>query len=203
MSKRRHWTTTDLRVLTEMYPNHSNAEIAQVLRRSVPAVLHRAIKAGLSKTPEHMAAYGGRFHARQVPWNKGARHAPPGSEPTRFKPGNRPHNWKPVGAERINPDGVLERKVADTGVKRTDWRPVKDLVWEAAHGPVPESHIIVCTNRSDIRAETLLCLTRAEHMARLSVHQEPGRASEAQRKRWAKQKATPFSKFIGLHLGQG
>ncbi|MEN1942689.1 HNH endonuclease signature motif containing protein [Luteimonas sp. MJ293] len=57
---------------------------------------------------------------------------------------------------------------------RRNWRPVRVLVWEAAHGPVPEGHVVrfkdgcASTNPDEITADKLECITRAENMKRNS-----------------------------------
>src|SRR5690606_20810484 len=108
-------------------------------------------------------------------WNKGKPHNPPGSEVGRFERGNKPWTWLPVGTERVEKDGILMRKVSDTGHRRKDWRPVHVLKWERYRGPVAEGHIVVFLNRDkrDFSIRNLACITRAENIQRNSVHRLP------------------------------
>ena len=176
----RPWTTAEERTLRELYPTALNAEIAELLGRTEAAVMQRAIKLGLRKPAEIVRARC-RLQPGHKTWNKGKKHNPAGSEVARFKPGHMPHNHKPVGSERVNSDGVLERKVTDTR-SRSDWRPVKDLIWEEHHGAIPPGHIVVTADRdkAHLCITNLLCITRAENMRRNSIHRTEGAASDMQ-----------------------
>lgn len=58
----------------------------------------------------------------------------PGCEKTWFKKGHVPHNYVPVGTEKVRPsNGYVWVKIAEP----KKWRMKHLLVWEAAHGPVP------------------------------------------------------------------
>jgi hypothetical protein len=99
---------------------------------------------------------------------------------TQFKDGSRPHTWVPVGSYRINGDGYLDRKVNDLpGPNTVRWKPVHRLVWSDAHGPVPEGCTVVfkpgrrTTVLELITVDAVECITRAELMARNSIHNLP------------------------------
>ena len=103
----------------------------------------------------------GHFEKGHTPYNKGKKgHKYPGMELTQFKAGHRPHNAHPVGTELVNTDGYLARKVAEPN----KWRHVHILNWEAAHGPVPEGHVVIFKdqNRSNCTLDNLLLVSRAE-----------------------------------------
>lgn len=171
----RHWTPADDKRLTELYQDHKLADIAEKMGRSVSSVANRRVKLGLQRTPEQQARIGnGQFGAGQVPWNAGLRGWQAGgrSVETQFKPGVKPSNtWRPIGAERTSKDGILYRKVADTGIKRDDWKAVHVLVWEEHNGPLPDGHIVIFKdgNRENFEPENLMALTRAENMRRNSI----------------------------------
>ena len=111
------------------------------------------------------------LHPDRNPGNKAAE--------TRFKAGQLPHTWKPVGSLRITDDGYLQRKVTDTRYPPRDWVPVHRLVWEAAHGPVPPGHVVVfkpgrhTVVEAAITPDAVELLTRGELMKRNSVHNLP------------------------------
>jgi hypothetical protein len=102
-----------------------------------------------------------RFQAGGEPWNKGLKGwSALGTKKTRFKPGNRPTNYKPVGTERINPDGYVEVKIADPN----KWMGKHRIIWENANGPVPKGHVIIFAdgNRMNITLGNLLRVSRKE-----------------------------------------
>ena len=110
-----------------------------------------------------------RFRAGQTAHNKGkkgwhAGEAGKGAVATRFRPGHRPWNCRPVGSERRikHASGwyAVEVKVAEPDV----WRYKHVLVWEAAHGPVPPGHAIIFAdqNRENYALDNLILVTRGE-----------------------------------------
>lgn len=84
----------------------------------------------------------GQFVKGQVPANKGKKSTVKYA-PSWYKKGYRPHNWKPVGTERVSADGYVEIKIAES--KR--WKGKHILVWEEHNGPVPKGHAIIFGDR--------------------------------------------------------
>lgn len=172
---RRAWSKAEDARLTKLYQDHKLADIAEKMGRSISSVANRRVKLGLQRTPEQQARIGnGQFGAGQVPWNAGLKGWQAGgrSRETQFKPGVKPSNtWRPIGAERTSKDGILYRKVADTGIKRDDWKAVHVLLWEERNGPLPDGHIVIFRdgNRENLEPENLMALTRAENMRRNSI----------------------------------
>ena len=82
--------------------------------------------------------------------------------PTMFKKGQIPHNYKEVGTEIINADGYVQVKVADPNV----WKLKHRLIWEQAHGEIPEGYNVQFKNHNplDIRLENLYLISKAEQM---------------------------------------
>lgn len=175
----RWWTRRDDQQLTQLYATHKLKDISEIMGRSVSSVANRRVKLGLRRTSEQQANIGdGCFKPGQKPWNAGKKGWKAGgrSAETRFKKGEKPSNtWRPIGAERISKDGLLQRKVSDTGDKRIDWRPVHVLIWEAENGPVPEGHIVVFKDRDrrNLSPDNLEAVTRAENMRRNSIDRYP------------------------------
>lgn len=199
MKLRTPWTEDEDETLRLNYPHFPAFLIAHVLGRPRSAVYRRAELLGLKKAegfeahplahlwngtcaPESIAA---RFQPGQVPPNKGLRrpgwHAGRMRE-TQFKKGRPAHearNYVPIGTEKICPKRrVLMRKVTDDPsifpVKR--WCPVHVMVWEAAHGPVAERHIVVFKPglkslvATEITADRLEQISLVENMRRNSFH---------------------------------
>lgn len=184
---RRFWTRLDLLVLEALYPHVKTEKIAEVLGRSLASTYNTAKKLGLRKSEAFLRGpdAGGfqrgssqgkafRFQKGLVPWNKGKKL--PGwargrMAETQFKKGQRPYDWKPLGSLRFC-DDYLQIKLTDTGYPPDDWRPFHVEVWKAAHGPVPPKHAVVFRNgdKLDFRLSNLECISRAELMARNTVH---------------------------------
>ena len=192
MIKRKRWTDADVRILKREYPNTPTRERAERFGRTMRSVYVKAKALGLRKSKAYMqGAHADRFRpgnqrgkATQFkpghrPHNKGKKGWQAGGNAfkTKFKKGHRPHNWVPVGSERISREGILQRKITDTGYPPRDWKSVHSLLWEKHHGPVPPGHIVVFRNgkrgEEDIHIENLELITRAENMRRNTIHHLP------------------------------
>lgn len=197
MSKRHRWTDADRATLRALYPEFSAAECAAAIGCSVSSINNQAHALGLRKSREWIARraaersarpdHGGRAHQFRpghATWNKGKPFNSGGrSVETRFKPGRPPseaRNYAPIGAVRISKDGYLERKVTDDHpIPDRRWVAEHRLVWEAAHGQIPDGCIVVfrrgmhTADPAAITADRLELVTRAENMARNTIHNYP------------------------------
>lgn len=164
----RYWTAAEIRRLRRLYPNMENGKLGERLGRSWSAVQNIAVKLGLKKSPEFMRTV--RFPKGLIPWNLG-KTGYMGANRTSFRKGHRPQTWRPVGSERVNRDGTLERKVGNP--KR--WQPVKDIIWKAKHGRIPRGWFVVHKNRNrqDFRLRNLTLVNRAANMERNTYHRYP------------------------------
>jgi hypothetical protein len=69
---------------------------------------------------------------------------------TSFKKGSRPHNYLPVGSERITTDGYMEVKVADPAT----WKAKSWIVWEAEHNkPMPKNWVMHYRDGNNLNTE--------------------------------------------------
>ena len=108
----------------------------------------------------------GCFEKGHASWNKGTKGLT-GRNPTRFKAGHKPVNWKPVGSERTTKDGYVEVKVEGvnphTGFQGV-WRLKHVLVWEHHNGPVPKGLAVLIKdgNKQNCVIENLELVSRAE-----------------------------------------
>jgi hypothetical protein len=175
-----------------MYPHVKTLEIAELLDRTSLSVYQAANKLGLRKTEEfqrqllveegdrlRIVGVRSRFPKGHPPANKGLRR--PGFGPgrmkqTQFKKGGRPHTWRPVGSQRTV-DGYLYTKISDVRYVpwTQNWKPTHVLLWEKHRGPIPRRHALVFINgdRTDIRLDNLILISRAELMRRNSIHNLP------------------------------
>ena len=185
------WSASELHRLRAIYPHRSTSKVAEILGRSVCSVNSMASTLRLHKTEKYLAStdacrlrrgnnvgWAHRFPKGHVPANKGMRRpgwAPGRMAETQFKKGNHPHTWVPIGSTRLSKEGYLQRKVSDTGYTPRDWKGVHILMWEKANGPVPAGHAVTFQDRdkSHIALENLELITRAELMARNTIHNLP------------------------------
>lgn len=162
-SKRRHWNAIDVQLLREFYPDWPTWMLARYFKRPLYSVHNKAHALGLRKSAAYLAgpdchrknghepgSVAHRFKNGLVPHNKGLRR--PGwfrgrMRETQFKKGERhgaaAQRFKPVGSHRVV-DGVVWRKIADHGKGNwtLDWKQVHRIVWEEAHGSVPQEHMV-------------------------------------------------------------
>ncbi len=187
------WTDEEIRILTDRYPGERSSDIAKDLGRSLSSVYGAATKLGLSKDLEVVARmarertlrpdHGGRKHQFKkghVPANKGTKGIygkHPNTVRTQFKPGSKPQTTMPIGSLRITKDGYLERKTNNrSGNNSVRWRPVHQLVWIEANGPIPENHVVVfrpgcrTTNPDEITIDKVELISRQELMRRNTIH---------------------------------
>lgn len=112
---------------------------------------------------------GGQFQKGQVSWNKGkkwedymSKEGQQNSRKTCFKKGNRPHNHRPVGSERINVDGYVEIKVAEPD----QWETKARFIYENLYGNIPEDHKLIYLdgNKQNLEISNLKVISYAEEL---------------------------------------
>lgn len=101
-----------------------------------------------------------KFENGQKAWNKGMKGLNCGGEKGWFKKGNIPHNYMPVGSERVNTIGYVDVKIADPNV----WKAKHRIIWEEAIGPVPEGHVLIFGdgNRLNVSLNNLILVSRQQ-----------------------------------------
>lgn len=186
MSDRHIWTPQEVELLPLLYVTHTAETIADLLGLTRNQVARKVQKMRLKKSREWRSqnaretgnGQATRFRPGNVPWIKGTRGMVKPSSST-FKPGNRSHTQRPVGAESVR-DGVLWKKVSEGAVEsRFDWVAVHRLVWERHNGPVPTGHVVafrpgMATAVADeITIDRLELITRAQMLARHTIASYP------------------------------
>lgn len=181
--KRHNWTAEQNQILVAMYPNETAPVIAEKLGLPVHIIYCRARSLKLSKSDEFKASeksgrisqksFGEkyRFQPGHTTWNKDKKGVCFGGVATQFKKGRLPHNYKPVGTERLL-EGYLYVKVADPKT----WVPKHYELWKETHGQYPpKGHVLIFKdgNRLNITIENLQLLTRQEFMSYNTIHQYP------------------------------
>lgn len=176
------WNDALDEILSLMYPDHCSSHIEALTGIDINRISARANTLGLHKTKAFLAetqrqrmagnpgAYASkRFQPGHDSWNKGMKGLQIGGKETRFAKGNVPHTSVPIGTERwttpgraaSNPRPYLRRKVAEPDT----WRFVHQLIWEAAHGPIPPSHVVrfKSGDTTDLRLDNLFCISRSDN----------------------------------------
>ena len=186
------WTQSEVDYLVKNYPNKVTSELCEHLGRTAKQIYNKANWLGLKKS-EGMYAKITRqrwrdgvmtnclkstFKKGMKPMNKGvpqsewmSESAIKNTKKTRFKKGQLPHNYKPVGSERICKDGYIEVKVSDPN----KWMHKHRVIWESANGKVPKGMMIKFKdgNRENIVLDNLYLESRAKNMAENSIHRYP------------------------------
>jgi len=170
-----NWTPAMDDALRLLYPTYTSQHVADLMGLSIGTINSRARVIGVKKDPEHLhqvqqgviynlnsgAAH--RFKKGHVSHNKGKK-MPLSTrkkiERTFFTKGNKPHNTKWDGYERLNADGYIEVRVAERkfiGKHR--------ILWEQANGPIPDGHIVIFADgdKTNFAIENLVCVSRGDH----------------------------------------
>lgn len=125
----------------------------------------------------------GQFVKGFTPWNKGLKgfvNNHPNIKKNQFKKGNIPKSYKPIGSKRIAKDGYTYIKIADTRIKKNDWKLEHILLWEKHNGKVPANHVVFFKdgNKENLKIENLELLSRSELMSRNTIHRYPPELKE-------------------------
>lgn len=134
------WTEEQLAMLEALYARQPMSRCVDPLNRAFGLELTEGQLRSASRRHKITCGRSGCFQKGNISWNKGRRI--PRSEQsvgTQFKRGVMPHNYLPVGSERVSRDGYIEVKVADP---RT-WRAKHRIIWEAANGPIPKGYAVI------------------------------------------------------------
>lgn len=198
---RRYWTDAEVALLRDIYPECHTEDVAAWLDRTTKQCYAAAKAYCIAKSPEYLASpcagrmsperaqhpnmIASRFKKGQPAWNKGTKGVvgvQEGCRATQFKKGQMAgaaqRKYKPIGSLRISKDGYVERKTTDDPsiVPARRWVGVHRMVWEAAHGPIPDGHAVAfkpgrfTTDPEAITEDALELVTRAALMRRNSYH---------------------------------
>jgi hypothetical protein len=164
MTASNRYTAEQVQWLRENRPKLAGQALAEAFNLRFGGSRNLAALTSFCKRKGILSGRDGRFTPDSAPWNKGMKGLKL-SEVGQFKAGNRPHNWHPVGTQRLNADGYREIKVAEPG----QWRFVHVLAWESLHGPVAKGHCILFRDgdRNNLDPANLAQVSRSE-LARLN-----------------------------------
>lgn len=83
-----------------------------------------------------------------------------------FAKGQKPPNWRPVGATKTRSNGYNFTKVKNNGAKQERWKLTHRLLWEKENGPIPEGYSLIFLDQdpTHISLDNLALVSKAECM---------------------------------------
>jgi hypothetical protein len=171
------WTAAKLRYLAKHYPSRSNPSIAKHLGCTEAAVMNKALKIGVRKSPEYMSNREGgaatRFQSGIVPHNKGKKGWKAGgrSKDTQFKSGQNPHNTGKNYQVSLRADGYLYIRLS-----LNHWVLYHRWLYEKVMGVTLTPDEVLRFkdgNPLNVQIENLQLTDKVGHMLQNSVHNYP------------------------------
>ena len=154
------WSDEEKQYLAEITPGRGHKEIQSMMSCKFGFdYTHHQIKGAITRNKLNTGRTG-RFEKGRATWNKGTKGLTKANV-TSFKKGQKSHNYKPVGSERITKDGYCEIKVSDTGRR---WRPKHVLIYEKHHGKVPKGSAVIFLDgdKRNFDIDNLYLVTRSQ-----------------------------------------
>ena len=145
--------------ITKNVIGRGNAELTEMFNAQFCLNLGLNQIKAFKKNNKLSSGLDGRFKPGTEPLNKGTKGLT-GANSTSFKKGTKPHNYKPVGYERVNGAGYVVIKIAAPN----KWRGKHQLIWEEANGPIPKGHVIVFGdgNRRNFELNNLILVSQKQ-----------------------------------------
>ena len=174
------WSEERTKRLIELYPEHTNKEIAEILGVSESSISIQAFDLRLFKSEDfhRRKREGTQFRKGNTPPNKGkkwseymSKEMQEKSRKTTFKKGNIPPNHRQVGSERITRDGYIEVKTQEPNVFKLKHR----LIWEEHNGPIPKGYNIQFRDKNPLNCsiENLYMISRSMQMSENTIMRYP------------------------------
>ena len=154
------WSDEEKQYLAEITPGRGYKEIQSMMSCKFGFdYAHHQIKGAITRNKLNTGRTG-RFEKGHATWNKGTKGLTKANV-TSFKKGQKSHNYKPLGSERITKDGYCEVKVSDTGRR---WRPKHVLIYEKHHGKVPKGSVVIFLDgdKRNFDIDNLYLVTRSQ-----------------------------------------
>lgn len=160
------WTDEMVEYVRDLYPHHTNKEIAQMLKERYGITVRPKSLCNLHHKYkyENKLENVGCFEKGFTPWNKGKKmtdEEKKKSMSTWFKKGNTPWNTRPIGSMRLDKDGYLVKKTKKTG----RWTLYQRHIYEQAHDvKLDKSDVVIFAdgNIYNFDVDNLVRITREE-----------------------------------------
>ena len=159
------WSEEEKKYLKEITPGKHYKEIQELMKNKFNLEFTMNQIKGAIWRYKLNTGFTGRFQKGDIPFNKGksqkdymSAESIEKTKKTRFKKGQSPINWRPVGSERITKDGYTEIKIAEPNV----WKLKHLVVWEKENGPIPKGHALVFAdgNKENLDINNLMLISR-------------------------------------------
>lgn len=140
--------------------NLSNKELTNLINSKYSLSLKSTQIKAYKQNHKIKSGLTGRFKKGNAPANKGRKYPEMPINSGMFSKGNRPHNYLPVGTERVNGDGYVDIKVSDPN----KWVGKHILVWEKINGKKPKGFAILFAdqNKRNFDLGNLVLVNRRE-----------------------------------------
>ncbi len=148
--------------LKQHVKNISNSDLADLMNTCFGLSLTCRQINTYKKNHNLSSGLNGHFPKGHIPVNKGKKYPDMPRNIGMFKKGQKPHNYLPVGSERVNGDGYVDIKVADPHT----WVGKHILIWESAHGKKPRGYVIIFADRNtkNFELDNLVLVQRTEFL---------------------------------------
>lgn len=159
------WSEEEKKYLKEITPGKHYKEIQELMKNKFNLKLTMNQVKGAIGRYKLNTGFTGRFQKGDIPFNKGksqkdymSAESIEKTKRTRFKKGQPPINWRPVGSERITKDGYTEIKIAEPNV----WELKHKVLWEREHGSIPPKHVVIFAdgNKENLDINNLMLISR-------------------------------------------
>lgn len=159
MNKPHIWSKEEKEYLKKITLGHHYREIQQLMiKKCKHQFTLDQIKNAINRYKLN-TGFNGRFKKGNIPVNKGTKGLT-GANKTSFKKGNKPHNYLPIGTEKIKNDGYVWVKINDPN----KWKQKHVLIWEKHNGPKPKGSAILFGDgyRYNFDIDNLILVTRKQ-----------------------------------------
>lgn len=161
------FTEPQIEFITAHVKGRSREELTEMFNSHFMLALKISQITGFLKNNGLKSGVDARFKPDHTPFNKGRKKYWIGGEETQFKSGHRPHNYKPVGTERVNGDDYVDIKIVDPN----KWKGKHIITWEQRNGPVPKGSVVIFGdgNRRNFDPDNLIMVSRKK-LSTLNKH---------------------------------
>lgn len=144
------WTKDLENFVKENYDNYAYKDLSELMNKKFnikttpSSIEHKVYRLGLKKTKQGIKkSYNHKAFSK-----------------FQYQKGHIPYSKKPIGYERVTPDGYIWIKVANPDIFKAKHRDI----WEKANGKIPESHCLIFLdgNKQNCRLENLHLVSRGE-----------------------------------------